>query len=144
MWLLYGGTRFTTLDEYRYYAHKRTIANKSVRSSFTLATLPLTSAAAQQHSSRTYLQVQQWLRNDLPIEWGWKSHTNSLLPIPTDLHAAPQKFMKLISCGCKAGCMSRCGCRQAGMVCSAMCSKCMGIGCSNAPQVEEVANDSDE
>ena len=120
------------------------IANKSLSASFTLATLPLTSAAARHHSLRTYLQVQQWLRKDLPIEWGWKSHTNSLLPIPTDLHAAPQKFMKLISCGCKAECKSRCGCRQAGMACSAMCSTCMGIGYSNAPQVEELANGEDE
>ena len=30
-----------------------------------------------------------------------------------------------------------CGCRQAGMPCSAMCSKCMGIGYSNTPQAED-------
>ena len=30
------------------------------------------------------------------------------------------------------------------MACSAMCSTCMGIGCSNAPQVEELANGEDE
>ena len=100
---------------------------------FTLAAFPPTSAAARQHSLWTYLQVQQWLGRDLPsAEWGWKYHNNSLIPIATDLLAAPQK---LISCNCKAGCTSTlCGCRQAGMACSAMCSKCMGIGYSNTPQ----------
>ena len=143
---LYGGTRFNTLDEYIYYAYKRNIAGKSVGAKFTLANLPPTSAAARQHSLRTYLQVQQWLGKDpSPTEWGWKTHNNNLLlPLPTDLPPAPQKLMKLISCNCKAGCMSRCGCRQAGMACSAMCSQCMAIGCSNAPQAEELGTGEDE
>ena len=58
-----------------------------------------------------------------------------MMPIATDLPAASQK---VISCNCKARCMSRrCGYRPAGMPCSAMCSKCMGIGCSNTPQAED-------
>ena len=96
---------------------------------FTLAAFPPTSAAARQNSLWTYLQVQQWLGRDLPpAEWGWKYHNNSLIPIATDLLAAPQKLVKVMNCNCKAGCTSTlCGCRQAGMPCSAMCSKCMGI-----------------
>ena len=47
---LNGGTRFNTLDEYRYYAYKRKIADRSVGAKFTLATLLPTSAAARQHS----------------------------------------------------------------------------------------------
>ena len=111
----YGGQRLATLDEYRYY--NRNIAIKSMGATFTLAAFPPTSAATQQHSLWTYLQVQQWLGRDLPpAEWGWKYHNNSLIPITTDLLAAPQKLMKVISCNCKAGCTSTpCGCRQAGM-----------------------------
>ena len=142
---LYGGTRFTSIDEFRYYSYKRNIAGKSVGAKFTLASLPPTSAAARQHSLRTFLQVQQWLGNELsPTEWGWKIQDTSLLPVTTDLPPAPQKLMKLISCNCKAGCTSRCGCRQAGMSCSAMCSQCMGIACSNVPQAEDLGTVEDE
>ena len=90
---------------------------------FTLAAFPPTSAAARQHSLRTYLQVQQWLGRDIPpTGWGWKYHNI------TDIHS--YRFTR-----CKAECTSTlCGCRQAGMPCSAMCSKCKGIGNSNTPQ----------
>ena len=139
---LYGGTKFSTLDEYRYYAYKRTIASNSVSSTFHLATLPPTSAAPRQHSFRTYLQVQQWLGNELPpTEWGWQLLNNIFVPVPTDLPAAPEKLMKLISCKCKVGCMSRCGCRRAGMSCSAMCSPCIGLGCTNSPKTEDLEDD---
>ena len=135
----YGGQRLATLDdrEYRYY--NRNIAIKSMGATFTLAAFPPTSAAARQHYWWTYLQVQQWLGRDLPpTEWGWRYHSNSLIPIATYLLAAPQKLVKVISCNCKAGCTSTlCGCRPAGMPCSAMCSNCMGIGYSNTPQAED-------
>ena len=99
---LYGCQRLAMLDEYRYYAYNRNIASKSIGATFTLAALPPTSAAARQQSLRTYLQVQQWFGRDLPpTEWGWKYHNNSLIPIATDLPAAPQKLMKVISCNCK-------------------------------------------
>ena len=65
-------------------------------------------------------------------------HNNSVTPIATDLLAATQKLMKVIRCNCKAGCtITRCGCRQIGMPCSAICSKCMGICYSNTPQAED-------
>ena len=38
---------------------------------------------------------------------GWKYHTNSLIPIATDLLAAPQKLMKIISCNCKKDAWAR-------------------------------------
>ena len=60
---LCGGQRLATLDEYRYY--NRNIAIKSMSARLTLAALPPTSAAAREHSKRTYLQVQQWSGRDL-------------------------------------------------------------------------------
>ena len=94
---LYEGQRLATLDEYRYYAHNRNIASKSIGATFTLAALPPTSSVARQHSLRTYWQVQQLLGRDLPpAEWGWKYHNNSLITIATDLPATPPKLMKLI------------------------------------------------
>ena len=64
----------------------------SMGATFTLAAFPPTSAAARQHSLRTYLQVQQWLGRDIPpTGWGWKYHcTISLISIATDLLAVKQ------------------------------------------------------
>jgi len=46
-----------SLDDLRCRIYARTLAKKSVTSNFELASLPPTSAAARQHSLRTYLQV---------------------------------------------------------------------------------------
>ena len=61
------------------------------------------------------------------------STTRWLVLVPTDLPAAPEKLRKLLSWKCKVERVSRCGCRRAGMSCSAMCSHCMGLGCTNSP-----------
>ena len=130
---LYGGTNFSTLDSFRYFSYKRSIGKQSESSTFDLATLPPTSAAAKQHFLRTYLQVQEWLGNSLqPTNWGWQMKNELLVPFPTELDAATSKLLKMIRCGCRAGCMARCSCKRAGLPCSAMCTSCMGIGCSNS------------
>ena len=71
---LYGAEQFATLNKYRHVAYKRSVAKTSTSSTFKMASLPPTSAAAQQHSYRVYLQVQQWLGHCIPpTEWGWKT-----------------------------------------------------------------------
>ena len=129
---LYGAEQFATLDKYRHVAYKRSVARTSSSNSFTLASLPPTTAAAMQHSYRVYLQVQQWLGRYLPpTEWGWKTDEHNLIVIGTDQPAAPQTLLKLVSCGCGTGCGNACGCRKAGMVCSDLCTQCIGQTCSN-------------
>ena len=84
-----------------------------------MASLPPTSAAAQQHLYRVYLWVQQWLGHSLPpSEWGWKRDEHTLVAVATDEPAAPQTLLKLVSCACKSGCGNACGCRKRRLVCS--------------------------
>jgi len=118
----------------RYTAYKQAISRNSLSSSFQLASLPPTSAAAKQHSFRTYLTLQEWMENRLlPTEWGWRLQDGMLTPVETDRLIAPDTLLNMISCGCKAdGCGGSCGCRKLGVFCSSLCSKCSGQTCNNA------------
>ncbi len=136
---LYGAQKTDTLDKYRYIAYNRSISHASLSTTFKLEALPPTSAAARQHSYRTYHTVQQWLGNDLsPTEWGWHFHGDCLLPTESEAPIAPDKLLKLVSCGCKTGCGRLCGCRKLGLHCSSMCSQCMGQTCTNIPRCHQI------
>ncbi|GBM11004.1 hypothetical protein AVEN_1339-1 [Araneus ventricosus] len=68
---LFGGKEINSLDDLQYIRYNKEVT-KTLSSKFNLATLPLTSAAASQHSFRVYFQVQQWLGSNLdPAEWRW-------------------------------------------------------------------------
>ena len=82
---LYGAKSFTSLDNYRHVAYQRAIGRTSLSSTFQPASLPPTSAAAEQHSYRTYHTVQEWSYNCLPpTEWGWQLRSVTLVPVQTD------------------------------------------------------------
>ena len=55
---LYGAEKYNTLDNYRHIAYRQSVRRASLGSSFDLANLPPTSAAAKQHSFRAYHTVQ--------------------------------------------------------------------------------------
>ena len=97
--VLYGAGQFATLNKSRYVAYRRSVAKASVSSSFKMASLPPTSAAAQQHSYRVYLQVHQWLGHSLPpSEWGVeKKMKHTLVAVATDESAAPQTLLNIVS-----------------------------------------------
>lgn len=154
---LYNGSKSKSLDEFRPLQYKRTVGRSRLDSSFDFRTLPPTSAAAEPHSFRVYLQVcipsslvvillfrsltsvfstqvQEWLLNYLPAtEWGWEADASGefLLPIPCNRPPAPEFILKLIRCGCQKGCERGCECRRAGLPCTQMCFHCGGIDCSN-------------
>lgn len=112
-----------------------TVLTKSLnKSTFTMASLPPTDAAAQFPSFRTYLQVQKWLGNDLPrTDWGWTMTGNGLAPITTDKDPVPSDLLSIISCKCLKGCMTAtCSCRRAGLKCSIICVSCKGLACTNS------------
>lgn len=114
---LYGASSFEYLDDYRHIAYKRAIGRSSLSSSFQLESLPLTSAAAKQHSYRTYLTVQEWMGNSLPpTEWGWRFQDGTLTPVETDIAVAPDTLLNMVACGCKPdGCRSMtCSCKKLG------------------------------
>ena len=131
---LYGATQSNSLDKYRYVRYMQQVSNTSLTSAgFKLESLPPTSAAAKFHAFRTYHTVQQWLGNDAlaATDWGWQAKEGALSPVGSDQPVAPDRVLRIVSCGCKAGCGRRCKCQKAGLYCTPMCSTCMGQTCAN-------------
>ena len=143
---LYGASsKCASLDELRYIAYRKAISKTSLASTFHLSALPPTSAAAKQHSFRTYLTVQEWMGNLMePTEWGWRLENNNLTPIETDRPIAPETLLNMVLCCCKAdGCGVSCGCSRHGVHCSNLCSKCNGQTCNNVAPASSLL-DADE
>ena len=94
--------------------------------------LPPTSSAAQQHSYRVFLQIQEWNEHNLdPVLWGWKRKNGQYIPVPTMKAAAPNELLQTIHCSCaKSGCNASCSCRKANLPCGAACLKCQH-NCTN-------------
>ncbi|GBO12241.1 hypothetical protein AVEN_44663-1 [Araneus ventricosus] len=110
---------------------------KTLSSKFNLAALPTTSAAASQHSLRVYLQVQQWLVNNLdPTEWGWFMKDGGFNLVPSTLLAASEVLLQLIPCNCKItltrDCNVRCQCKKADIYFTKFCTYCLGETCKNS------------
>jgi hypothetical protein len=142
---LYGAKTSQTLDDYRYFYYNRLIGKQKLHSRFNLAVLPPTTAAAANHSFRTYIQVQQWMGKSLdPTTWGWKMSQGCLRPVTTLQDPAPSTLLNLVSCGCTSGCSKRCECVKAGLKCSAMCGYCQGMSCDNSEENVEDDDDIDE
>ena len=113
--------------------------------------LPPTERTAYFHSLRVHLQIIVWKRlsnghDDLnPQQWGWKLDGGALIPIMTDLDAAPERLLKFVRCKCKLTSKNPCGsnvcsCRKNGLKCVTACGDCQGENCKNSEEVEE--NDS--
>jgi len=91
-----------------------------------------------------YHAVQQAIGHALPAtDWGWMKKDQLMIPILTAKPAAPEKLLKLVSCGCNAGCQRNDGCRKLGLDCTIMCSGCNGQTCTNNSQQADEANDMD-
>ena len=130
--VMYGAKPDDSLDLQRYLMYLRAIAKQPVHARFDLTTLPPTSAAARQHSFRSFHQVQQWRGINLdPINWGWKLENDRLRPITSLQEPVPPSLLHVITCNCKAGCERNCECRRSGLNCTHMCGYCAGHGCSN-------------
>ncbi|GBM81066.1 hypothetical protein AVEN_100534-1 [Araneus ventricosus] len=123
------------LNNHRYAAFLK--SSTKVKSDLSL--LPPTKGAAEQHWFRVYLQIQQWLNNQLPPEqWGWaRGDDGSLFPVTTKDPVFPDTILNSIFCRCTTGCGGRCGCRKAGMQFSSVCGTCHGICTNGAPLEEE-------
>lgn len=135
---LYGCSNSNSLDESRYATYLKAVARMSLKSKFNMASLPPTSAAAEQHSYRTYYQVQKWLGNkDVnPVEWGWSLANGTLYPLHSTKPPAPEEVIKLVSCNCKVSCKNNCSCVKASLDCTAMCGVCRGC-CTNVTVIHE-------
>ena len=135
----YNGTPNQDLDKLR-YSKFITKVNTS-KNVVHVQSIPPTSAAAQYHSLRTYLQVQTWIGVEIdPLQWGWckNSSGEKFEPLKTNLPAGPLRLLQNIRCNCKINCASkRCNCRKHGLKCSSGCGDCKGTSCSNAPSITE-------
>ena len=84
---MFGAKNTEDLDSFRYLCYLKAIAKQPIHSLFNLAALPPTSAAARQHSFRTYHQVQQWLNEKKNlVEWEWKKIGKQLQQHVLQLH----------------------------------------------------------
>ena len=54
----------------------------------------------------------------------------------TAIEAGHPELLKIVRCGCKGLCGTKCSCRKAGLKCSSTCKECHGPACSNAPVIE--------
>ena len=140
---LYSGKQSDTLDDLRYnkFCEKSASRSKHVQPQ----NLPPTSAAAKYHSMRVYLQVTKWKGLTLrPEEWGWQIRDGEFTAIMTDLSAAPENLLKVISCSCASDCSSfRCSCRKNNITCTSACVHCRGTACMNSSNLEAEAEASD-
>lgn len=139
---VYGAPeKCTSLNEYRYQCFCRYAAKQRMN----LASLPPTEDAARQHSYRVYHQVQLWQGVEkTPESWGWRKMDKILCPNPTNIAAAPDALLKMISCKCTKGCGSSCGCKKMGLKCSTICSYCQGISCLNKQPCDDSEDDSED
>ena len=130
---LYGGKQGELLDSLRHRKYQEKVCTREVEPQ----NLPPTSSAAIYHSLRVFLQVKQWqgLAENFPMEeWGWKLQViHHVIPITTDLSAAPENLLKMIRCNCATECSTaRCTCRKHGLDCSPAGGQCKGTGCTNS------------
>lgn len=89
------------------------LKNKSENITFKLAQLPPTLHTERLHGKRTYFHIQQWNGNVLnPLQWGWKSIKNGLIPIISTMPPTPQGLLERITCKYSKGCQANCGCRK--------------------------------
>jgi len=106
--------------------------------------LPPSERAAHFHACRVHLQVVQWktLMRDCrldPQDWGWKLVDGLLIPVATDLEAAPEDILNVVRCKCKAESSNPCGtrlcsCQKHGLSCVPACKNCYGELCHNVKQ----------
>ena len=94
--ILYGGKNGQSLNNLRYCKYTDVITSNKK--------LPPTERVAYYHNLRVYLQIQVWERlsirdDDLePQQWGWRLDGSVLIPIMTDIDAAPESLLKFMQC----------------------------------------------
>ena len=89
----------------------------------------------QIHCLRAYYQIMAWTEQEGDMDvtnWGWKLKENSLIPIMSEMNAAPDILLKMIHCNCTTACTTlRCSCRRYGLPCHTVCGQCQLDECNN-------------
>ena len=126
------GLKDSSLHDARYKIYQKLLHKKSnIQKDMDIRMLPPTVSAAKYHSLRVYHQVREWLGNSLdPLNYGWETCDNRLVPKRTDADIAPKNILSKITCSCKTSCNKRCSCRKINMSCTDSC-KCSEEKCEN-------------
>ena len=97
---LYKGRPGDTLNKMRYTEYCEISSSSSVRPQ--PERFPPTERSAGFHVLRSHHQATVWktLNSDVlnPLQWGWKSEEGVLIPIMTDMAAAPDELLKVVRC----------------------------------------------
>ena len=122
--IMYGGKQSDSLNNLRYAKFMEIVS--SSKATLDPQKLPPTERAAFFHSLRVHLQVIPWKKltnSDMdPKQWGWKLEGTVLVPVMTDLDAAPESLLKFVRCKCKLSSKNPCGsnicsCQKNGLKC---------------------------
>ena len=135
---LYGGKDDDNLASLRRAKFKQMVAEKS---KFHPEDLPPTERAIFFHALRVHLQVCVWKQLDLhcldPLDWGWQIVNDELVPVKTDIEAAPDYLLNVVRCNCKTTSArtcdknTNCSCQKNGLRCVSACGDCRGVSCCN-------------
>ena len=101
-----------------------------------LNVFPPTESSTKFHCLRVYFQTKTWMGMDSdvdPLNWGWRLEDNQLIPIMSDMNAAPDTPVKMVHCNCTTGCNTpRCSCKRYGLPCTSACGSCQLASCDNS------------
>ena len=145
MGVMFDGNGMDPLASLRYRIFVKKIT--SAKSFVTPERLPPTASSTKFHCLRTYYQIMVWMEKEGGIDvinWGWKLEDNKLVPIMTEMKAAPDNLLKMIHCNCKKGCQPRCSCRKYGLPCHAGCGPCQTDACDNPFNNQRIVEEEEE
>ena len=146
MAVLFGEKCTESLASLRYNILVKKVS--SAKSFVTPERLPPTASSTKFHCLRAYYQIMVWTEQEGDMDvtnWGWKLEENSLIPIMSEMNAAPDILLKMIHCNCTTACTTlRCSCRRYGLPCHTVCGQCQLDECNNPyNQRTEEENDSE-
>ena len=139
---MYGGKQSDSFNNLRYAKFMEIVSSN--KATLYPRKLPPTETALFFHSLRVHLQVILWKKltnSDMdPMQWGWKLDGTVLVPVMTDLDAAPESLLKFVRCKCNLSSKNPCGsnicsCRKKGLKYVTACGDCRGESCKNAEEV---------
>ena len=142
MTVMFGNDGSSNLETLRYNTFVKKIT--SAKSFVHPERLPPTTSSTKFHCLRVYYQIMVWMGTDDgmdALDWGWKVDNNQMVPIMTEMKAAPDNLLKMIHCNCES-CPPRCSCRRYGLPCHAGCGPCQTGSCDN-PYSNHIITDDD-
>ena len=91
-----------------------------------------TSNATAKHSERVCHTIQSWCGDDLTpeqLEWKMSNGNGMYLSVQMTKPLTLHELLKVIRCGCKIECTTRCTCITFGLKCTSICTGYRGVLC---------------